>query len=82
MDPSNTDRLQDSQNQGMQLILGVPLGTRAKIMRTTDDFSGTQSKTLQKDSMKPKLSITRYYQQIILNGWASTIQETDSLKNI
>ena len=33
MAPSNIDRLQVSQNQGMRLILGVPRGTSAKIMR-------------------------------------------------
>ena len=33
MAPSNIDRLQVSQNQGMRLILGVPLGTSAKMMR-------------------------------------------------
>ena len=33
MDPSNLDRLQVSLNQGMLLILGVPRGTSAKMMR-------------------------------------------------
>ena len=33
MAPSNIDRLQVSQNQGMRLILGVPRGTSAKMMR-------------------------------------------------
>ena len=33
MAPSNIDRLQVSQNQGMCLILGVPRGTSAKMMR-------------------------------------------------
>ena len=33
MPPSNIDRLQVSQNQGMRLILGVPRGTSAKMMR-------------------------------------------------
>ena len=32
MAPSNIDRLQVSQNQGMRLILGVPRGTSAKMM--------------------------------------------------
>ena len=32
MVPSNIDRLQVSQNQGMRLILGVPRGTSAKMM--------------------------------------------------
>ena len=33
MVPSNMDRLQVSQNQGMRLILGVPRGTSAKMMK-------------------------------------------------
>ena len=33
MAPSNIDRLQISQNQGMHLILGVPRGTSGKMMR-------------------------------------------------
>ena len=33
MAPSNIDRLQVSQNQGMRLILGVPRGTSAMMMR-------------------------------------------------
>ena len=33
MAPINIDRLQVSQNQGMRLILGVPQGTSAKMMR-------------------------------------------------
>ena len=33
MAPSNIDRLQVYQNQGMRLILGAPRGTRAKMMR-------------------------------------------------
>ena len=33
MAPSNIDRSQVSQNQGMRLILGVPRGTSAKMMR-------------------------------------------------
>ena len=33
MAPSNIDRLQVSQYQGMRLILGVPRGSSAKMMR-------------------------------------------------
>ena len=33
MAPSNIDRLQVSQNQGMRLILGVPRGTSGNMMR-------------------------------------------------
>ena len=33
MAPSNIDRLQAAQNQGMRLILGVPRGTSTKMMR-------------------------------------------------
>ena len=33
MVPRNIDRLQVPQNQGMRLILGVPRGTSAKMMR-------------------------------------------------
>ena len=33
MAPSNIDRLQAAQNQGMRLILGLPRGTSAMMMR-------------------------------------------------
>ena len=81
MAPSNIDRLQVSQNQGMRLILGVPRGTSAKLMR--HELQMIQEKhraTLYRKirgNTKHQLHATINRRQ--RNGWTTEIQECHRL---
>ena len=67
--PSNIDRLQASQNEGMRLILGVPQGTGVKMMRhelhmlpVEHRAKLSRAKLYRKIRGNTKRSITRYNQ--------------------
>ena len=86
MAPSNIDRLQVSQNQGMRLILGVPRDTSAKMMRHELQMLPVEQRV--------KLSRVKFYRKIRgntkyqlhatinrkqRNGWTTEIQECHRL---
>ena len=86
MVPSNIDRLQVSQNQGIRLILGVPRGTSGKMMRH-------ELQMLPVDH-RAKLIRAKLYRKIRgntqhplhttinrrqINGWTTEIQECHRL---
>ena len=82
MAPSNIDRLQAAQNQGMRLILGVPRGTSAKMMRhklqmlpVEHRAKLTRAKLYRKirGNAQHPLHITINRRQ--RNGWTTEIQE-------
>ena len=86
--PSNIDRLQASQNEGMRLILGVPQGTGVKMMRHELHMLPVEHRA--------KLSRAKLYRNIrgntkdLLhdtinrrqrNGWTTEIQECQRLSS-
>ena len=80
--PSNIDRLQISQNQGMRLILGVPRGTSAKMIRHKlhmlpvehrEKLSRTKLYRNIRENTKHPLHDTINRRQ--RNGWTTEIQE-------
>ena len=86
MAPSNIDRLQVSQNQGMRLILGVPQGTSAKMMRhelqmLPVEYRATLSraKLYQKIRGNIKQSLHPAINRRQRNGWTIEIQECHRL---
>ena len=86
MTPSNIDRLQVSQNQGMRLILGVPQGTSAKMMRHELQMLPVEhiaklgrAKLYRNIRGNTKHPIHTTIDRTQLNGWTTEIQECHRL---
>ena len=84
--PSNIDRLQVSQNQGMRLILGVPRCTSAKMMRhelqmlTVDHRAKlSRAKLYRKIRGNTKHPLHTTINKRQRNGWTTEIQECHRL---
>ena len=86
MAPSNIDRLQVSQNQEMRLIMGVPRGTSAKMMRHElqmlpvehrERLSRAKLYRKVRGNTKHPLHTTLNRRQ--QNGWTTEIQECHRL---
>ena len=85
MAPSNIDRLQVSQNQGMRLIMGVTRGTSAKTMRhelhmlPVDDRSKLSRAKLYRTLEETKHLSHDTINRRRRNGWTTEIQECHRL---
>ena len=86
MAPSNIDRLQVSQNQGMHLILGVPQGTSAKMMRyelqllpVEHRAKLSRAKLYRKIRRNTKHPLHTTINRRQRNGWTTKIQECHRL---
>ena len=82
MAPINIDRLQVSHNQGMRIIMGVPRGTSAKVMRHELQMLPVEQRAhlsraklywkLRGNIKHPLHATTNRRQR---NGWTTEIQE-------
>ena len=86
MAPSNIDRLQVSQNQGMHLILGVPQGASAKMMRyelqmlpVEHRAKLSRAKLYRKIRRNTKHPLHTTINRRQRNGWTTEIQECHRL---
>ena len=86
MAPSNIDRLHAAQNQGMRLILGVPRGTSAKMMRHELQMLPVEKRVqLMRDKLYRKIRGNTHHPLNITidrrqrNGWTTEIQECHRL---
>ena len=86
MATSNIDRLQVSQNQRMHLILGVPRGTSAKMIRhklqmlpVEHGATLSRAKLYRKIRGNPKHPLHTTINRRQPNGWTTEIQECHRL---